>query len=282
MELNSKIDKRMSSEKKERKEYCGAVLSVISKSEIRYVGTLSEINTMERTLLLKNVQSHGSEGRRGGGVLEVGYSEKMYYFIKFKLMDLKDFFVLSPPTHFRDPAIISKEEAPNEEEDPKSGRKTPTFSNNQNYRSPIQETNDEKNEKENSILREELVRKKESKMKKQLKENYNEERGRGQNNQGIVWEVRSRGVLRGGRRAKEVLKEIGIYQNNREKEESKEKTEKMDLENEKEVLNRKKEQNTMEKQVFWKGFGERKRNRGRGRGTIMYIRKEEEEEEELE
>ena len=94
----------------EKKNYLGSVLSLISKSEIRYVGTLVMINSQEQTLTLKHVKSYGSEGRRGGGEKEVPPSEDIYESIKFRATDLQDFYVIrSPDKKFKDPAIIESE-----------------------------------------------------------------------------------------------------------------------------------------------------------------------------
>ncbi|KAJ5731862.1 Lsm14 N-terminal [Penicillium malachiteum] len=45
----------------------GQRFNLISKSDIRYVGTLHEINPEASTIALENVMSYGTEGRRGDG-----------------------------------------------------------------------------------------------------------------------------------------------------------------------------------------------------------------------
>jgi len=104
----------------QRKDYIGCLMSVISKQEIRYVGTLVMINSKEQTLVLQNVKSYGSEGRRGGGPDEVPASSQIYEHIIFRAAELKDFYVIkSPEKDFKDPAILSKEERPAEPKEEK-------------------------------------------------------------------------------------------------------------------------------------------------------------------
>ena len=94
----------------QNKNYLGCTLSLISKSEIRYVGTLVLVNSQDQTLTLQNVQSFGSEGRRGGGENEISASDESFEYIIFRATDLKDFSVMNTPGKvFKDPAIISSE-----------------------------------------------------------------------------------------------------------------------------------------------------------------------------
>lgn len=94
----------------EKKNYIGSVLSLISKQEIRYVGTLIMVNPQDQTLVLQNVRSYGSEGRRGGGSEEVPGSTKLYQSIIFRASELKDFVVTKESSsEFKDPAILSAE-----------------------------------------------------------------------------------------------------------------------------------------------------------------------------
>jgi protein LSM14 len=49
----------------------GSKLSIISTMQARYEGILTEVDTVEKTMLLKNVKNCGTEGRRGGGNNEI-------------------------------------------------------------------------------------------------------------------------------------------------------------------------------------------------------------------
>ena len=93
-------------EGQQRKDYIGCLMSLISKQEIRYVGTLVMINSKEHTLVLQNVKSYGSEGRRGT-LDQVPPSQRVYEHIIFKADELKDFSVIKSP--FKDPAILTSE-----------------------------------------------------------------------------------------------------------------------------------------------------------------------------
>jgi protein LSM14 len=106
----------------QKKDYIGCLMSLISKQEIRYVGTLIAINSRDQTLVLQNVRSYGSESRRGGGSDEVPASNQVYEKVSFKAAELKDFYIIKgPESEFKDPAIISTKKV----EDKKEENKTP-------------------------------------------------------------------------------------------------------------------------------------------------------------
>ncbi|KAJ3560077.1 hypothetical protein NPX13_g9428 [Xylaria arbuscula] len=80
-----------------------------------YSGTLHEINSTESTVSLENVQSFGTEGRRGNPSEEVPPSEQIYEYIVFRGSDVKDLRIeqaasapkeTQPPPVPDDPAIV--------------------------------------------------------------------------------------------------------------------------------------------------------------------------------
>ena len=78
-------------------EYVGSRLSLISKSDIRYVGTLHEINSDNHTVALENVTSHGTEGRKGKEDEEIPGSDIVYEYIVFRGSDVKTLDIVSGP-----------------------------------------------------------------------------------------------------------------------------------------------------------------------------------------
>ncbi|KAG9257571.1 Lsm14a protein [Emericellopsis atlantica] len=95
-------------------EFLGSRISLISKSDIRYVGVLHEINSDESTVSLENVRSYGTEGRKDRPEEEVGPSDSVYEYIVFRGSDVKDLRIEErpgakenqPPAMPDDPAIV--------------------------------------------------------------------------------------------------------------------------------------------------------------------------------
>ncbi|PHH63254.1 hypothetical protein CDD81_6111 [Ophiocordyceps australis] len=79
-------------------DFLGSRISLISKSDIRYVGTLHEINSDESTVSLENVRSFGTEGRRGRPEEEIAPSDQVYEYIVFRGSDVKDLRIEEHPT----------------------------------------------------------------------------------------------------------------------------------------------------------------------------------------
>ncbi|GIK04512.1 hypothetical protein Aspvir_008595 [Aspergillus viridinutans] len=99
----------------------GQRFNLISKSDIRYVGTLHEINPEASTIALENVVSFGTEGRRGNPAEEIPPSASVYEYIVFRGSDVKDISVAEetkenaqpePPQVPDDPAILGSMSRP--------------------------------------------------------------------------------------------------------------------------------------------------------------------------
>lgn len=101
-------------------EYIGALISLVSKSDIRYQGLLASINPNEATIALERVRSWGTEGRRsaqGKSQEEIPPSDHVYDYIMFRAADVKDLKIddPNPPKQQRpapqpvlnDPAILN-------------------------------------------------------------------------------------------------------------------------------------------------------------------------------
>ncbi|KAJ2718609.1 hypothetical protein GGI07_005678 [Coemansia sp. Benny D115] len=66
----------------------GNRIYLISKSQVRYVGTLNDVNEAEQTISLGQVYSMGTEGRRGNPMEEIPPSKVMYDLIQFRATDV--------------------------------------------------------------------------------------------------------------------------------------------------------------------------------------------------
>lgn len=69
----------------------GSKISLISMNEIRYEGVLFDINKVDTTIALKDVLSFGTENRTADKF--VAPNDKVYPFIKFRGIDIKDLHV---------------------------------------------------------------------------------------------------------------------------------------------------------------------------------------------
>nr|POF11415.1 protein sum2 [Quercus suber] len=78
-------------------EYIGSRISLISKSEIKYVGTLHEINSENHTVALESVSSYGTEGRLSDPANEIPPSDNVYEYIVFRGSDVKELVIVAPP-----------------------------------------------------------------------------------------------------------------------------------------------------------------------------------------
>ncbi|KAF6814963.1 g2 m phase checkpoint control protein [Colletotrichum sojae] len=123
-------------------EFLGSRISLISKSDIRYVGVLHEINSDESTVSLENVRSFGTEGRRSRPEEEIAPSDQVYDYIIFRGSDVKDLRIEDhptikenkPPAMPEDPAIVNArprpDQGPNNQPPPAPGFGQPPFQNN--------------------------------------------------------------------------------------------------------------------------------------------------------
>jgi protein LSM14 len=71
----------------------GSYLSLITKAESRYEGTLVEVDRIKKTMSLKDVKNMGTEGRRNG-VNELPPSEGLLGMVKFRVDLIRTFEII--------------------------------------------------------------------------------------------------------------------------------------------------------------------------------------------
>ncbi|CAO3620416.1 unnamed protein product [Mucor fragilis] len=81
--------------------YIGSKISLISLSDIRYVGILHNINPVESTVALQNVKSYGTEGRKDSPSEEIPPSDNTFDYVVFRGSDIKDLQVFEAPPSFQ-------------------------------------------------------------------------------------------------------------------------------------------------------------------------------------
>ncbi|KAL3134648.1 hypothetical protein ABBQ32_007657 [Trebouxia sp. C0010 RCD-2024] len=97
--------------------YIGSLISLISKTGVRYEGTLYTIDMVESTIALQNVHSFGTEGRKQDGP-QIPASDRPFEFIIFRGTDIADLTVITngPPEGQQEPsappAAYSDQQAP--------------------------------------------------------------------------------------------------------------------------------------------------------------------------
>ena len=72
--------------------YIGSRITLVSVSQIRYEGTLYEVDQAEASVSLKDVQMFGTEGRREG--TDIPPNDAVYPFIKFRASDILELQVV--------------------------------------------------------------------------------------------------------------------------------------------------------------------------------------------
>ncbi|KAL1923163.1 uncharacterized protein VTP21DRAFT_9539 [Calcarisporiella thermophila] len=77
--------------------FLGSKISLISRSQIRYVGILHSIDPEKSTVSLAQVRSFGTEGRKGNPAEEIPPSDNLFEFIVFRGADVVDLQVFESP-----------------------------------------------------------------------------------------------------------------------------------------------------------------------------------------
>ena len=94
--------------------YIGALISLVSKAQLRYEGTLYTIDPKASTVTLSGVRCYGSENRSTAAAEFVPASSKVYEFIVFSGKDIHDLHVMQrQEAEQHDPAILSAKQSTN-------------------------------------------------------------------------------------------------------------------------------------------------------------------------
>ncbi|CAD5234851.1 unnamed protein product [Bursaphelenchus xylophilus] len=119
--------------------YIGSRINLISKSEIRYEGTLFAVDSQASTISLSKVRSFGTEDRPSSRPVKA--REEVFEYVIFKATDIKDLVVMedispSELTVF-DPAIVSMAKSSRPSHAPQHHERNGGFNySNQRHRQP--------------------------------------------------------------------------------------------------------------------------------------------------
>ena len=100
----------------------GSYLSVITKANSRYEGTLTEVDRVKKTMSLRDVRNMGTEGRRDG-VNEIPRADGILGNVKFRVDLISSFEIIKKPAEESqeeenvDPAIVESQTPEVEEDD---------------------------------------------------------------------------------------------------------------------------------------------------------------------
>jgi small nuclear ribonucleoprotein (snRNP)-like protein len=75
-------------------DYIGKSIYVITKAEVRYEGTLIDVDREKKIMSLRNVSQKGTEGRRNGEN-EIPPNDSILGMVKFKVELIKEFNIIS-------------------------------------------------------------------------------------------------------------------------------------------------------------------------------------------
>ena len=124
--VNNMFGNKIDYKKKTRKmsaNILGSYLSVITKANSRYEGTLTEVDRVKKTMSLRDVRNMGTEGRRDG-VNEIPRAEGILGNVKFRVDLIASFEIIKKPAEESqeeeenvDPAIVESQTPEVEEDD---------------------------------------------------------------------------------------------------------------------------------------------------------------------